>query len=280
MSLATSEQQNRMAGAATAPLLLDVRNLEVVYNRVVRAVQGVSIKVSDGAIVGIVGINGAGKTTIMSAIAGFMSRDIVEIAGGQVIFAGSDCTGLSPDMISRRGMSMVPERDKVFVRMTTWENLVASATHAKGGVTIDTVFELFPRLAERRHVVAGYLSGGERQMLAISMAILSTPKLLLIDEFSLGLAPSMVEFLTTAVLELRRRLKISVLFVEQSAANATHLADSLYIMESGQILLEGPTGDVAKDPRFRNFYLGMADQKTQRSYRAVQQFTKRARWFG
>lgn len=270
-----------LGGAAGARPVLEVRNLEVVYNRSVRAVHGISIVVRENSIVGIVGINGAGKTTTVSAIAGFMSRDIVEIAGGQVIFLGQDVTGDNPDAISRRGLSLVPEREKVFVRMTTRENLVASARKAeKGSVTIDTVFELFPRLAERRNVVSGYLSGGERQMLAISMAILSSPKLLLIDEFSLGLSPSMVEFLTAAVIELRRRLKISILFVEQSAANAAQLADSLYVMESGHIVLEGPTREIEQDVNFRNFYLGMAGEAKQRSYRDVRQFTKRVRWFG
>ncbi len=270
-----------LGGNAGARPVLEVRNLEVVYNRSVRAVHGISIVVPENSIVGIVGINGAGKTTTMSAIAGFMSRDLVEIAGGQVIFLGEDVTGKSPDAISRRGLALVPEREKVFVRMTTWENLVASARKTeKGGVTIDMVFELFPRLAERRSLVSGYLSGGERQMLAISMAILSSPKLLLIDEFSLGLSPSMVEFLTAAVIELRRRLKISILFVEQSAANAAQLADSLYVMESGHIVLEGPTREIEQNVNFRNFYLGMAGEAKQRSYRDVRQFTKRVRWFG
>jgi branched-chain amino acid transport system ATP-binding protein len=280
MSPKSKSNQAATKIAIDPAVVLDVRNLEVVYNRVIRAVQGVSIRVPKGAIVGIVGINGAGKTTTMSAIAGFMSHDIAEISGGKIIFDGTDCTDLRPDVISRRGLALVPERDKIFVRMTTWENLVASINRRKGDVTIDTVFELFPRLAERRSVVAGYLSGGERQMLAISMAILSKPKLLLIDEFSLGLSPSMVEFLTGAVRKLRQRLQISILFVEQSAANAAQLADRLYVMEGGQILLEGLTDDVVRDPKFRNFHLGMAEEGTQRSYRSVQQFTKRARWFG
>ena len=260
--------------------LLEARNLEVAYNEVGRAVHGVSILVPENAIVGIVGMNGAGKTTTMLAIAGFMSHDSVEISGGEILFAGTDCTGARPDAISRLGLALVPEREKVFVRLTTWENLVASAGRGHASVTMASIFELFPRLAERRHTVAGYLSGGEQQMLAIAMAMLSNPKLLLIDELSLGLAPAMVDTIIAAVRELRQHFGLSVLFVEQSAANAVKLADWIYVMGNGRIVLEGPTAEVCNHSDFRNLYLGMSENTEQRSYRDVRRYQKRNRWFG
>ena len=185
------------------------------------------------------------------------------------MFLGQDCTNAKPDLISRRGLALVPEREKVFLRMSTWENLVAGSARQRDGVTFDAIFELFPRLAERRKVMSGYLSGGERQMLAIAMAMLSNPRLLLIDEFSLGLSPVIVESLIASVEAIRRQLNVACLFVEQSAAYATQLADTIYVMEGGRIVLQGPTRDVQSNLQFRSFYLGMDNEARQRSYRDV-----------
>jgi branched-chain amino acid transport system ATP-binding protein len=264
----------------SATPLLEVNNLEVVYNGVARAVQGVSLRVPRRSIVGIVGINGAGKTTTMTAIAGFLSRDTVKIAGGSIIFDGVDCTGRRPDAVSALGLSLVPEREKAFLRMTVRENLLASSGSRQSDVTVDTILKIFPRLVEKQNTVSGYLSGGERQMLAISMAMLSNPRLLMIDEFSLGLAPAIVESLIESVKRLCRQFDLSVLFVEQSAANALALADMLYVMESGRITMEGAAGDMRTDPRFRSSYLGLGQSSERRSFREVRQFTKRVRWFG
>ena len=259
--------------------ILEVQNLEVVYNGFARAVQGVSISVPPDKIVGIVGINGAGKTTTMSAIAGFMAREKVEITNGSVRFLGSEIRGLQPDVIAKRGLALVPEREKIFARMTTWENLVASSIGSKG-IAIDVVLDFFPRLAERRKVVAGYLSGGERQMLAIGMAILSNPRLLLIDEFSLGLSPAMVGVLSEKVLELQQKFGIAVLFVEQNATYAASLADILYVLENGRVALSGPTADIVSAPSFRSSYLALGADDQHRSFRSGGEITKRVRWFG
>lgn len=260
--------------------LLQVDNLEVMYNSGARAVQGVSLRVVPGQIVGIVGINGAGKTTLMSAIAGFLSEDTVRITGGSIVFKDVVCTHKRPDEVSSLGLALVPEREKAFLRMTVWENLLASETRHGGNVTHDTVMEIFPRLAQRRDTTAGYLSGGERQMLAISMAMLSNPKLLMIDEFSLGLAPAIIETLIESVKGICKRFDLSLLFVEQSAANALALADFIYVMDSGRFAMEGRSGDVRADPKFRDSYLGLGQNSERRSFREARAETGRPRWFG
>lgn len=264
--------------------LLEVRNLEVAYHRVVRAVQGISLSVLERSIVGIVGSNGAGKTTTLGAIAGFLSTDDVAITDGRITFVGRDCTREKPYVMSRLGIALVPERDKIFPRMRTEENLIASVVGTRGaeGVDIDIseVYELFPLLRERSSSVAGYLSGGERQMLAMGMALLGRPRLLLVDEFSLGLAPVAVQSLVVAIKRMHAEFGISVLFVEQSAVTALDLADYIYVMENGRIVFEGSAESVAENPDFRDYYLALRHGAEERSYRDVRQYSKKRRWFG
>ena len=262
------------------PAILEVHNLEVVYNRVARAVQGVSLAVQPKSIVGIVGINGAGKTTTLSALAGFISTDRVQMAGGRILVEGIDCTGEKPDAMSRRGLALVPEREKIFAKMRTHENLVASLTPKAGGITINDIYVLFPALVARRETIAGYLSGGERQMLATGMALLSHPKLLMIDEFSLGLAPILVQTVANAIREIRESMGLSILFVEQNATNAMDLADYLYVMEGGRFVFEGRPAEIRRNEDFRELYLGIGAGTEKRNYRDVRQYTKKRRWFG
>ena len=201
--------------------VLELENLEVVYHHVATAVQGVSLRVPPRAIVALLGTNGAGKTTTLRAISGFLGADDAQIVAGSVVFLGATVTGRPPHELARRGLVLVPERDKVFETLTVQENLRAlvPGRHGDAGatrapVTLDQVFNYFPVLAERRRQLAGYLSGGERQMLALATALLCRPRVLLVDELSLGLAPLVIESLMTLVARLRDELGLAVLLVE------------------------------------------------------------------
>lgn len=260
--------------------LLQVRQLEVVYNRVATAIQGVSLEVPEGKIVALVGTNGAGKTTILAAIAGFMRADDVQIPQGSICFDGTSIKGRRNYQISALGIGMVPEREKIFPTMTVEENLGACRTSARSPMSRQDIFDLFPRLAERRRSVAGYLSGGERQMLAISMALLNRPRLLLIDEMSLGLAPVIVDQLQTVIRRLRDELGISFLVVEQNAATILDLADHIYVLENGRVVFDGSPGRLQAHQDFREFYLGMGQGGDEKSYRNVKQYRRKRRWFG
>jgi branched-chain amino acid transport system ATP-binding protein len=262
------------------PALLELENVEVVYHRAITAVQGVSLTVREGSITALVGTNGAGKSTTLAAIAGLMRADDVQIRQGSIRFQGRDITGLRNYQISALGIALVPEREKIFSTMTTQENLVACRPgRGRGTITMEDVMSLFPLLAERRTSIAGYLSGGERQMLAISMALLNCPRLVLIDEMSLGLAPVIVEQLQEAVRRLRDQFGLSFLVVEQNAAMALELADYTYVMENGRIVFDGTTERLLAHQDFQEFYLGMGHAGV-RSYRDVKQYQRKRRWFG
>jgi len=200
--------------------LLELENLEVVYHRVATAIQGVSLRVPPGSIVALLGTNGAGKTTTLRAISGFLGADDAQIVGGRVVFQGASVTGRPPHELARRGLVLVPERNKVFETLTVQDNLRAlvpgrraDRDAARVPVTLDQVFHYFPALAGRRRQLAGYLSGGERQMLALATALLCRPRVLLVDELSLGLAPLVVESLMILVARLRDELGLAVLLV-------------------------------------------------------------------
>src|SRR3990170_382064 len=203
----------------TENVLLDVKGLEVVYHRVIKAIQGVSFQVPLGGIVALLGINGAGKTTTLRAVSGFLGLDSASISHGTVEMEGQRIDGKAPHQVAQRGAILVPERNNVFATMTVEENLLSVNARKDGGnaYTVRHVYEYFPILHERRRQVAGYLSGGERQMLAIGKALLCQPKLLMVDELSLGLAPIIVSQLTESLLTLRRDLGITILLVEQNA---------------------------------------------------------------
>jgi branched-chain amino acid transport system ATP-binding protein len=273
-----------MSGGGTgAATLLEVENLEVIYQRAITAIQGISLSVPEGSITAIVGTNGAGKSTTLAAIAGFMRADDAQIPQGRITFAGRALLGLRNFQISNLGIALVPERNKIFPTMSVMENLSVSRCSDEGrrqrSFTLDDIFGLFPRLAERRHSTAGYLSGGERQMLALSMALLGGPRLLMIDEMSLGLAPIIVGQLQEVVQSLRRSAGITFLVVEQNASIALDLADYTYVMENGRIVFDGTSERMRNHADFKEFYLGL-DQAGQRHYQDVKQYRRKRRWFG
>jgi branched-chain amino acid transport system ATP-binding protein len=260
--------------------LLEVENLEVVYHRAITAVQGVSFSVNENAITALVGTNGAGKTTTLTAISGFMRVEDAKITEGEIRFCGERVNRRYTDQISRLGIAHVPERDKIFPTLTVRENLIACRTCTKADdFDIADAFELFPRLAERASSVSGYLSGGERQMLAIALALVTQPRLVLIDEMTLGLAPTVINILVEAVRKLRRERGLTFLIVEQNAMTALDIADYTYVMENGRIVFDGDSDRLRSHDDFREFYLGFG-MKGEKSFQDVKQYRRKRRWFG
>ena len=266
--------------------VLELENLEVVYHHVATAIQGVSLRVPPRSIVALLGTNGAGKTTTLRAISGFLGADDAQIVGGRVVFLGEAVTGRPPHTLARRGLVLVPERDKVFETLTVRENLRAIVPGrradrgaARPPVTLDQVFHYFPVLAERRRQLAGYLSGGERQMLALATALLCRPRVLLVDELSLGLAPLVVESLMTMVARLRDDLGLAVLLVEQNAGAALAIANYGYVLEHGRIVYDGSADRLLAHEDVREFYLGVGRSTGRKRYTDVKQYRRRRRWF-
>ncbi len=261
-----------------AELLLEVKQLEVVYHRVATAIQGVSIEVPDAGIVAIIGTNGAGKTTTLRAISGFLPAEDVRITDGSIHYCGTRVEGKTPYYLSKNGLVLVPERNKVFDTLTVQDNLLFNVT-AKRQRIVEQVYAYFPKLAERRIQLAGYLSGGEKQMLAIGMALVCEPQLLMIDELSLGLAPIMTQSLMRTLQQMNRDLSLTMLIVEQNALAALTIASFAYIMEGGRVVYKGATADLLVHKDVHEFYLGGSD-KTLKSYRDVKQYRRKRRWWG
>jgi branched-chain amino acid transport system ATP-binding protein len=262
-----------------AELLLEVRQLEVVYNRVATAVQGVSLDVPSGSIVALVGTNGAGKTTTLRAISGFLPSEDTEITDGEIKYRQRRINGDLPHHLARAGLILVPERDKVFATLNVQENLEFAARKA-GDLGLETVLGYFPQLGERRAQVAGYLSGGEKQMLAIGMALLCNPALLLIDELSLGLAPIVIRDLMAKLKQINNELGLTILLVEQNANAALGIADYGYVMEGGRIVFSGASAELRSHPDVQEFYLGGGGQREEKSYRDIKQYRRKRRWWG
>jgi branched-chain amino acid transport system ATP-binding protein len=263
--------------------LLQVDKIEVVYKRVITAVQGVTLSVANGHIVALLGTNGAGKTTTLRAISGFLGIDDARVTEGAISFEGARLENLPPYDITGRGISLVPEREKVFPNLTVAENLSVSvaraATVAERRHDEDRIYHFFPRLAQLRQRVGGLLSGGERQMMAIAGALMCRPKLLLVDELSLGLAPVVVEDLTRRLMAVRDEMGIAILMVEQNAAVALEIADYAYVMENGRIVLDGNRERLKSHQDVQEFYLGQVGGE-RRSYRDVKQYRRSRRWYG
>jgi len=262
----------------SAPLL-ELENVEVVYHRVATAVQGISLRVPERSIVALLGTNGAGKTTTLRAVSGFLGADDARVVAGRIVFGGENITGRRPHEVVRRGLVLVPERDKVFETLTVAENLDAVVSAGRRLVSREQVFEYFPVLAERRRQLAGYLSGGERQMLALAGALLCQPRLLLVDELSLGLAPAIVNLLMTLVRRLRDELGLAVLLVEQNAAAALSVADAGYVIEHGRVVYDGARDRLLAHDDIREFYLGVGHRAGRTRYSDVKQYRRRRRWF-
>jgi len=258
---------------------LEVKKLEVVYFHVSTAIQGVSFIVSRGQIFAIIGANGAGKTTTLRAISGFLGSDNADITDGDIFFADHRLNGLQPHKITRLGIALIPERKKTFDTLTVEENLAVSVSGVGEQKDMEQrIYDYFPSLAKRRHNLAGYLSGGERQMLAIGKALLCSPTLLLVDEVSMGLAPIITSQLFTTLVQMKTDLGLTILLVEQNASAALKIADYAAVMENGRIVFDGIPQKLLAHDDVREFYLGVRDTG-ERSYRDVKQYRRTRRWY-
>ena len=262
--------------------MLTVENLEVVYNDVVLVLRGLSLEVPDGQIVALLGANGAGKTTTLRAITGLLDIHEGDITKGSIHFNGEDITHLDPAKRVRMGISQVMEARRIFAEMTVDENLKAGAYINRDSKAVavahERVMTLFPVLADRRRSTAGYLSGGEQQMLAIGRALMQEPKLLILDEPSLGLAPLLVQQVKEVIAEINIA-GVSVLLIEQNANMALSIAHHGYIMETGKMVMDGDPVKLLKDEDVQEFYLGLhGDGGERKSFRDVKHYKRRKRW--
>jgi branched-chain amino acid transport system ATP-binding protein len=260
--------------------MLAARNLEVVYDDVVLALRGVSIEVPDGSIVAMLGSNGAGKTTLLRALTGLLDIHDGEVTKGGVTLDDAPLHHASPEKIVRMGVRQVLEGRRVFVELGVEENLKVGAHTARGSMAenLERVYGLFPLLAEGRGRTAGYLSGGEQQMLAIGRAMMSDPRFLLLDEPTLGLAPRMVEAIRDVVLTINRA-GTGVLLVEQNATMALSIASHGYVMETGRVVLDKPAAALLQDDDVREFYLGLhPGEDGRRSFREIKHYRRKKRW--
>jgi branched-chain amino acid transport system ATP-binding protein len=252
-------------------MLLEVRNVEVVYNRFFVAVKNLSFGVEEGRITALLGPNGAGKSTILKAISGLIQMERGEVTRGAVVLDDRDITSLDPEIVYTKGVVHVLEGHRIFKELTTEENLTVVA---RDRADLEQVFTYFPRLRERRAEQAGYLSGGEQQMLVIGRALLSRPRLLLIDEPSLGLAPLFVKILFETITRISQERGISILLSEQNAAKALQIADYAYVLDHGQMVMEGRADEISRNEDVKEFYLGFGQQ----SYTGVKTYKRRKRW--
>ncbi len=261
--------------------MLTLNNVEVIYNDVILVLKGMSIHVPEGKIVGLLGSNGAGKSTTLKAISGLLKPEDGEVTDGSIEFLGEVIHHKDAAEIVSKGIFQIMEGRRVFEHLTTEENLIA------GGYTrrdsnyhrdIEDVYYYFPRLKERRHQTAGYLSGGEQQMLAIGRALMAKPKLMMLDEPSLGLAPMLVVEIFDIIKRINQEHKTTILIVEQNANQTLGMADYAYIMESGRIVLEGFPADLRENADVREFYLGLTEVGSRKSYRNVKHYKRRKRW--
>ena len=260
--------------------MLSVSNLEVVYDDVVLALRGVSIEVPDGRIIALLGSNGAGKTTLLRALTGLLDIHDGEVTKGRVTLDDKPMHTSRPERIVRDGVRQVLEGRRVFVELSIEENLKVGAHTARAAMAdnLDRVYGLFPVLADRRSRTAGYLSGGEQQMLAIGRAMMSDPRFLLLDEPTLGLAPLMVENIRDVVIEINKA-GTAILLVEQNATMALSIADHGYVMETGRVVLDKPAAALLKDDDVREFYLGLhPGEDGRKSFREAKHYRRKKRW--
>ncbi len=261
--------------------MLEVANLEVVYNDVILVLRGISIEVRDGQIVALLGANGAGKTTTLRAITGLLDVHDGDITKGSISFDGDRIDRMEASKIVRSGISQVLEGRRIFVEMSVDDNLRAGGytnrQRASVDASYDRVMELFPVLQSRRKDTAGYLSGGEQQMLAIGRALMADPRLLILDEPSLGLAPMLVQQIRDIIVDINRQ-GTSVLLIEQNALMALSIADYGYIMEVGKVVMDGEPSKLLEDEDVQEFYLGLHAEGERKSFRDVKHYKRRKRW--
>lgn len=262
--------------------LLELNNIEVIYDDVILVLKGMSLTVKKSQIVALLGANGAGKTTTLKAISGLLKSEEGKVTDGTISFKGERIDRKSPEDIVRGGIFQVMEGRRVFENLTVMENLIAGASTRKDSKNIkddiDMVFEYFSRLKERSNQLAGYLSGGEQQMLVIGRALMARPTLMMLDEPSLGLSPLLVTEIFEIIKAINREKQVTILLVEQNARVALSIADYGYIMENGKVVLDDPVEKLKDNEDVKRFYLGLTEVGTKRSYKDIKHYKRRKRW--
>jgi branched-chain amino acid transport system ATP-binding protein len=281
MSIAANTDRS-VVSAAQAATILSVNNIEVIYNHVILVLKGVSLEVPSGGIVALLGANGAGKTTTLKAISNLLHAERGDVTKGSIEFEGEEVQHLSPNELVRRGCIQVMEGRMCFGHLTIEENLLTGAFTRKDGkaairADMDKVYGYFPKLAERKDSLAGYTSGGEQQMCAIGRALMSKPKMILLDEPSMGLAPQIVEEIFEIVNDLNQKEAVSFLLAEQNTNMALKYARYGYILENGRVVMDGDAKSLAANEDVKEFYLGMAEGK-RKSFRDGKHYRRRKRW--
>lgn len=265
------------------PVLLEINNIEVVYNDIIQVLRGVSLNVPGGDIVALLGTNGAGKTTTLRAISGLLKPENGFIRDGFIKFNNRDITNLLGTKVVKLGAVMVPEGRRVFKHLSVDENIrVGSITRDDGSQNIRTdikqMYDHFPALTHVTHRLAGYCSGGEQQMIAIARALMASPRMLMLDEPSLGLAPLLVKEIFENIKSINRDMETTILVVEQNAKIALELSSYAYIMESGKIVLEGTSEELKNNPDVKEFYMGITQGGGRKSFKEVKSYKRRKRW--
>jgi branched-chain amino acid transport system ATP-binding protein len=262
--------------------LLSVSNIEVIYNHVILVLKGVSLEVREGGVVALLGANGAGKTTTLKAISNLLRGERGDVTKGAISYRGERVERLTPNDLVKRGVIQVMEGRHCFGHLTVEENLLTGAFTRRDGrgavrAELERVYEYFPRLKERRHSLAGYISGGEQQMTALGRALMARPNMILLDEPSMGLAPQIVEEIYEIVRRLNRESKVSFLLAEQNTNIALRYADYGYILENGRVVMDGAADRLRANDDVKEFYLGLS-ASGRKSYRDVKHYRRRKRW--
>jgi branched-chain amino acid transport system ATP-binding protein len=262
--------------------MLEVNNIEVDYMNVIQVLRGVSLEVGDSKIVALLGANGAGKTTTLKAISGLLKTEEGEVTDGGIYFDGKRIDRYGPEDIAAMGISQVMEGRRVLEHLNVEENLIVGAYCRKDRATVkrdmEMVFDWFPKIKDLRRQTSGYLSGGEQQMLVIGRALMARPKLMLLDEPSLGLAPLLVQEIYEIIRRINAEQKMAILLVEQNARAALDIADYGYVMENGKVALGGSAERLRDNEDIREFYMGLSAVGSKKSYREVKHYRRRKRW--
>ena len=262
--------------------MLKVSNIEVLYQEVILALKGVSLEVPPHGIVALLGANGAGKSTTLKAISGLLKHENGRVAEGAIEFLGERIDRKSAEEIARMGIIQVIEGRRVFEHLTVEQNLVVGGhlRTERGAITsgLEMVYHYFPRLKDRRNVMAGFVSGGEQQMNVIGRALMAGPKLLLLDEPSMGLAPLLIKEIFEILTRLNQKEGIPILLVEQNAKLALSVAQYAYVLETGRMVMDGDSEKLRENPDIRDFYLGLTDLGARKSFRAIKHYKRRKRW--
>lgn len=274
--------EQAQSAAANGEAIISVNNIEVIYDRVILVLKGVSLEVPEKGIIALLGANGAGKTTTLKAISNLLRAERGEVTKGTIIYRGERVDALTPSDLVVRGVTQVMEGRHCFEHLTVEENLLTGAYTRKDGraaiqADLELVYSYFPRLKERRTGVAGYISGGEQQMTAVGRALMAKPSVILLDEPSMGLAPTLVEEIFEIIKELNEKEQVTILLAEQNTNMALRYSQYGYILENGRVVMDGDASELLQNEDVKEFYLGVSGEN-RKSFRNVKHYRRRKRW--